>query len=297
MGSNNDHTNDHTIVRFMDLAKFLSLLTSKKLYFCGLDRLKHDDPYEGEINQNDVNLIIQGFLSRKEFDLTPNNKLELRNGIIEVEQNMRASVLQSVVVNCWHLLDNNSPEFAMWKLYSNIEYGVAIRSKVSNLSKAINFDKRPHQIEKVSYKDYSIEHTILGTHHIFEFLFRTYIYYVDNVRLNGYDNETVKKWAKHFTSTALKFYEQPIYSKRKSFEHEKELRITSLILQEDTNLNNGEKVDYLEIPVDLNILIEDVFISPNAPAWFRKTIEETMDQLGLNKSVYISSLLTPPVYR
>jgi hypothetical protein len=66
----------------------------------------------------------------------------------------------------------------------------------------------------------------------------------------------------------------PIFCKRPSFKHEQEVRILfqeqGLELFEDRH----DKSKYLghNIPIDLNILIEEIFISPDSPAWIVELI-------------------------
>lgn len=65
------------------------------------------------------------------------------------------------------------------------------------------------------------------------------------------------------------------FRKRKEFEYENEYRL--LIIDELNYIN-----------VDLNQLIDEVHISPNAPKWFRNTVEKMLDNhdLSSKKVVY-----------
>ena len=56
-------------------------------------------------------------------------------------------------VSCWH--QNNVESEAMWKLYTDSNKGVAIKSNISLLRKAININNNiPVMIGKVQYIDY-----------------------------------------------------------------------------------------------------------------------------------------------
>lgn len=75
--------------------------------------------------------------------------------------------------------------------------------------------------------------------------------------------------------------------KRKSFEHEKELRAVFM----DSKLFGLEELPSgVGVPVDKEILIEKVFISPNAPEWMKKLIQTVTLKYLPNKKIIKSDL-------
>jgi len=76
--------------------------------------------------------------------------------------------------------------------------------------------------------------------------------------------------------------------KRKSFEHEQELR--GLIKSED-NTKSG-----ININIDIEKLIHKVYISPSAPKWFYELIEQIVKRYGYDFEVCQSSLLDEPFF-
>lgn len=82
---------------------------------------------------------------------------------------------------------------------------------------------------------------------------------------------------------------ESFWYKRKSFEHEKEVR--AIIRDRKANNEFG-----LSIPVDLNILIEKVYVSPTSQKWFRELIESVMKKYEINKKIMTSEMLTEPFY-
>jgi len=95
----------------------------------------------------------------------------------------------------------------------------------------------------------------------------------------------------------------PFLYKRKSFEHEKELRaiIMKFALAEQTKGKNILYVDpewignYVES--DLIILIENIVVSPTAPDWFAELIESIMNKFGLmDIEIKQSDLTKDPLY-
>ncbi len=115
---------------------------------------------------------------------------------------------------------------------------------------------------------------------------------------------------KDFIPEGNSFY--PFFHKGRSLEHENELRA---IIQElpSQELPYGEYVegwiqiefDLLEqgvsdngvyIPVDLDVLIERVIVSPTAPEWFGELVEALANKYDLKKDVKPSSLDDDPVF-
>ena len=48
--------------------------------------------------------------------------------------------------------------------------------------------------------------------------------------------------------------------------------------------------EFLTLPVDLDELIESVYVSPMAEPWFRDVVEDVLRKYGLEKKVYHSAL-------
>ncbi len=80
----------------------------------------------------------------------------------------------------------------------------------------------------------------------------------------------------------------PIWYKRTAFQHEKEVRA---IFREPGNASAG-----LMIRIDLDMLIEKVYISPSAPGWFASLVGNVLKKYGLDKKVEHSKLDEKPIY-
>ncbi|WP_225691953.1 DUF2971 domain-containing protein [Thalassolituus sp. ST750PaO-4] len=113
--------------------------------------------------------------------------------------------------------------------------------------------------------------------------------YIGLVNYIDYDSE----WLPEGNS----FY--PFMHKRKSFEHEKEVRA---VIQELPNTENGIAVGKenqlfgLDVKVNLNTLIKTVHISPTAPKWFADLVSNVASRYGLSAPVNQSLLYSEPVY-
>jgi len=170
-------------------------------------------------------------------------------------------------VSCWHASPVESE--AMWKLYSRADAGVAVVSTPARMREAVNLTL--------------VQHTaMLGP-----------VEYLDFER----DGMTLP-----FGRTA-----RPGFLKRKSFEHEKEVRGMIRIDEypEDLNLIHSpkwvrslaEKVPRgISVSVDLARLIERIYVSPLAPSWFVDLVQTLASRHGLANLVRPSRLLGEPDY-
>ncbi|MDQ8012305.1 MAG: hypothetical protein REI96_07655 [Flavobacterium nitrogenifigens] len=67
----------------------------------------------------------------------------------------------------------------------------------------------------------------------------------------------------------------PFLFKRKSFQYEREVRILSDTSKSDIKLNDG-----LKINVDINQLIEKIYIHPKSENWYKKLVIDLVHKLG-----------------
>lgn len=88
----------------------------------------------------------------------------------------------------------------------------------------------------------------------------------------------------------------PFLYKRKSFEHEHELRVIWTTF-DGLNPSEARQVGIgAHFYVNLEILIEKIYIAPTAPAWFKELVTKMMSKYFLNKEVIQSSLDKEPFY-
>ena len=91
----------------------------------------------------------------------------------------------------------------------------------------------------------------------------------------------------------------PFVHKRKSFEHEHELRaVIQKVPSKDgkTDLSKPLFDDGIYVAVDLKSLIERIYVAPTCPAWLFELTKSVTKKYGLDKKVYQSSLDDVPVY-
>ncbi len=128
---------DATLWRFMDLAKFMSMLENNALFFARVDKL--GDPFEGSFPKNNV-------------DVDPSS---LKEPVVAELYKDHMSFVEKIrpfaLVNCWH--ENTHESFAMWSVYSGKRNGIAIKTNFESLSKCFTCNNAIF-IGKVGYIDF-----------------------------------------------------------------------------------------------------------------------------------------------
>lgn len=253
-------TDDLVVWRYMDFAKLYSLVTKSALFFTPGIMLRNQEPYE---------LRMPVTRARAESDaLAASYKLQFPGDTKGLERIMRSEqqsvdrVLYSVGISCWHI--NERENDALWKVFVGDREGVAIKTTIGALRQSLNCRRRSISADRVEYIDYQTED------------------YKNHPNASGYEQ---------------------IYHKAKFFEYEREFRLAysfgrslqefeigkafreradpeevdavtrTLAAERDAFLRTGPFV-----PVDLNILIQGIVISPGAGSWFSELVESLINE-------------------
>jgi len=220
---------DRAIWRYMDLPKYLSLLSTSALYFTRADQLTEMDPMERSWGQPDL-----------EGEMAEANA-KARRSLHEI--------MGKDFVNCWHL--NEYESAAMWDIYGNIGASVAIKTSLrrfSNMFSTGDFmdaDRWRMVPLEVRYLDYRKEG--VGYRNAFDLL----------------------------------------RSKRKSYEHEREIRMT---LTQPVSLGVDDLVG-VHLRVDLPAAVDGIYVNPRAPRWVFEAVTTTSERFGINPSMIHQSAL------
>lgn len=237
------------IWRYMNIAKYFSLLEKRSLYFSRADCL--GDPFEGSLpsTKGQINLteiVKQELMSR---GLPTDNITQIHNFI------RRCSFVCS-----FHMNDYESA--ALWSIYTKAQQGVAIQSTFSRLCDCFNeYSANPIHIGMMNYIDYS--------------------------------KETIPILENAFL---------PLLHKRKSFEYEQEIRAAISFPKElypessaATPIKFINPQRGLDIPIDLDILIEQIFVAPTTEKWIKELLISVTQKYGIDKPIEQSSLDASPI--
>ncbi|MCJ7632894.1 DUF2971 domain-containing protein [Candidatus Bathyarchaeota archaeon] len=160
-------------------------------------------------------------------------------------------------INCWHMNEHESA--AMWRLYLKSDEGVAIQPTYHRLRSALTDDEKIH-LGVVKYIDYETEWIDVGN------------------MLNMLS---------------------PFVHKRKSFEHEREVRavVTKWPVGEKGMDFSQETIsDGIKIKVDIERLIERIYVAPSSPDWFADLVRAVVQRYGYDFPVVHSKLSEQPVF-
>ena len=154
--------NELKIWRYMDLAKFISLLSNKALYFANPNQFR--DPYEfdlpkshyqalDEMSENWKKRQLQEFEEKvPNFKNTPqyDQIFQTMNKMLSTEE-LNESIKEKFGVSCWHINDYENE--ALWKIYTNQGQGIAIETTDIKLKESFITTKNIH-CDKVRYEDF-----------------------------------------------------------------------------------------------------------------------------------------------
>ena len=233
---------DAILWRYMSYTKFVSILTKQAIFFARADKL--GDPLEGSLSH--LNVALRPVLYSK--DLTEDTQRLIGEYIKDLRRFM--------LISCWH--ENHDESEAMWKLYSSIEDGVAIRTDFQSLSQSL-IGHQDVYIGRVNYIDYDV----------------TFVNEGDSFK--------------------------PFINKRKSLEHEREVR--ALILEMPSGggqfIVGGHPAIYdvgTYHTVDVSKLIKEVVVPPYAGTWFVELLQATAEAFELEAPVRSSSMAVQPIW-
>ena len=252
---------DAKIWRYLDFTKFLSMLEDQSLFFCRLDVFAEKDPYEGlytNLNARSEEVSYSDF--PEEFWQKKGIEDEKTLSIIQAAQKqVRPFIKQQremTFVNSWCVSEHESA--AMWPLYIQGAEGIAVQSTFNRLIESMK-----------KYEDFNV--------------------FIGEIKYLDYNTEAIPPG-----QILL-----PLTTKRKSFEHEKELRALIWTLQHGKNKLEDNKFAStlgLSVPINLDKLIESIYVSPTAAHWFLNLIKAITKRYEITKPVIQSDLLSNPLY-
>lgn len=126
--------------RYMDLAKFVSLLVTNKLWLSSAEVLAKEDPYEVTISE----LNVAEFAHEQMAEIVP----DFPEKVLKLYEQIRPYVF----VNCWHAAKEES--VAMWKTYASYDVGIAIVSSANRMRRALRRSNESIFLGRVEYIDY-----------------------------------------------------------------------------------------------------------------------------------------------
>ena len=242
--------------RYMDFAKYVAMLEASSLHFSRLDLL--GDPFEGSLSKAEFDRLSE-LAKRSEEEGTLPDRWKGR--YLDVLLHSARAGRKQNYVSCWHM--NFGESEAMWHLYSESGYAIAVQSTYEALAQSL-----PSLYGPVDHRG-----PFLGV-----------VRYVNH-------HEEVLREGNMFHA---------VMQKRISFTHERECRA---VVWRCGDRNDGEQIplDLLEtylpsisLAVDFALLIHRVVVAPSAPTWFADLVGSVTKRYGLPVPVIKSDLACSP---
>jgi hypothetical protein len=237
--------------RYIDFTKFVSLLNKKAIFFPKARVLKYIDKWEGVWLQKALDYAYDDML-KYFIEKGDENPISRINQFMKDINAGNEHSLDTVFISCWHL--NKVESAAMWRLYIKSHEGVAIETNIPSFKKSFADYKRHVLIGKVIYKDY----------------FKDIYYDGDDIGDGGWN-------------TFL-----PYIHKRNNFEYEQEYR--AIVWVHGKDFFEEQTDEGIFVPVNLDILINKIYVSPSCPDWYFNLVKDTLKQFNINKEVLRSEM-------
>jgi len=144
--------NDYSVAKYLDLTKFISLLTKRSLFFCRVDKL--EDQFEGTIAKPNFNIRVKWHQIANDFMDVPLTEEQILNEVkvmYEFDEKMRSLHC----VNCWNKYNGESA--ALWKVYSDFSKGIMIKSSISKIIHSLDSVTNDISLSEIKYIDYKID--------------------------------------------------------------------------------------------------------------------------------------------
>ena len=204
---------------------------------------------------------FEGSFSKKNIEKRPEYYAGIGKELPEMLKSLgdyHKFLLFFTFINSWHLNDYESA--AMWKIYIQKGEGIAIQSTFTRLCNSFARSDKDIFVGCVNYSDYE------------------------------------EDWIPEDNSLA------PFLHKRKSFEYENEVRaIFHDFPSGEGEIKSSQILIFKErkgiyIPVDLSVLIENIYVSPASSDWFIELVQSIIKKFNLTFEVKRSRLEGDPVY-
>lgn len=207
---------------------------------------KFEDKFEGSSPKLNIEYRKKYYEQIHNELLSINSKIEVSlEKDLKVRQGFEEEFKKLNCVCCWN--KSKSESYALWKIYSEMNKGIMVTSQIDKLINSLKNNLTDDiQISEIKYIDFETE-------------------MIPDGNLN-----------------------YQIIHKHKAYSYEDELRLIYKIPEVKRIDFDWEKEDNnsgINIKLDLNILIDDIVLSPYSPEWFTELVQDLMLKYGLNKQI------------
>lgn len=293
---NPDNGDSAIIWRYMDFTKFISLLERKALFFVVASNLSEYDPCEGKFPRaNLVGYYRNAFPKHKEETIM---KLAEQGGIWQEESK------HYNLINSWNL--NQQESAAMWKVYLKSNEGIAIQSTFGHLKQSFLDPEECILIGVVDYHSVGSlgqsHNNTVEDHHIVGYIGEDENLIIPENAPNPYlckrasfaYEQEIRAITYEFPSTEFCKDKEEAEERAKEIAAKYKIPVSDVHVDYDVAHHSffGKYID-----VDLDILIQKVYVEPTTPEWFKELVEQIMKKYDLgHKKVIKSSLMDDSLF-
>ncbi|ETJ48225.1 hypothetical protein X564_11370 [Pseudoalteromonas agarivorans] len=258
--TNGETLDDDTVIwKYMDLSKFISLLSSQSLWFARLDKNWEVDPFEGKVPTAHWESLVERILNTKfapqffgkskvqfggmpEVGMAQVPQSEQKSREIDLQRNMYEAAIYNSYVTCWNISTHES--YHMWKLYCNHHNGIAIKSTIGRLKSSLGKNKNYTVLGGlIEYLDFKNQMPARGDNLLTHIYCKSMPYSFENefrlcLRDFGFVNDVIGGDAPYSVDP------------------------------EEIRANLDSYRSGYTVKLDLNTLIESVVTSPHSDPWF-----------------------------
>jgi hypothetical protein len=186
------------------------------------------------------------------------------------------------LVNCWHA--NRYESAAMWAQYATSGYGIAVTSSYTRIIDSLSSAPQRIFLGLVQYLDWEKE-TVKNLSSILPFSKRISFSYENELRIVHWDSEVQE------TMNAI-CHRLSLHTMDHLY------RRISTPINWDLIENEAGMVEYksgIYIPVDIDSLIDEVYVAPTSPDWFLEVVRSVCEKFALARVPRRSDLLSSPM--
>ncbi|KQT96987.1 hypothetical protein ASG68_08500 [Rhizobium sp. Leaf453] len=219
---------------------------------------------------------VRDRLERGRFSSNPNDTLEEKLRLyIEHEEDMVRHVLRTTkeyFINCWH--SSNHESVAMWKMYAEDSFGIAIVSDVDRITRALAGSPLSIQCGMVDYIDYDTETLDLG---------------------NAFTPTITKRLSfSHEREVRLLYWDHTLGEEQVAMLWGGEPRVMWMPKSHDDHAKIDPPAGKT-FQCDLDILIKEVRIAPTAEPWFEAAVRAFCKAAQFDKPIIKSDMTRSPM--
>jgi len=245
-----------TIWRYLSLPQFLSILNRSELNFNRISSF--DDEFEGTLPLPNVEALKEQASEHEGMD---------HERLLSIYKKYN----KFTYANCWSIKDR--PSSVMWRAYADFKSGIAIKSEYKKVRKTLNNQEKDIWLAPVEYIDHRTD-VIPGKNPYRRYFYKNKLFSEERefrailgdppvVYPEGYEKKEGMDWM--------------------AFSKNEEMPYLDVDNLDEYDLSAAKKVK-----IDVEEVIDQVYLSPASKMWEKDTLEDVISKIGYDLTVEIA---------